>query len=79
MPAVTVRYFAMLREQRGCEVETLVVPEGATAGSVYDELFPPGPMGQMTVAFAVNQTYASRGASLKEGDELAFIPPVGGG
>ena len=31
------------------------------------------------LAFAVNQVYAPQDTSLKEGDEVALIPPVAGG
>ncbi len=32
-----------------------------------------------SLAFAVNQTYAPSSTELKEGDEVALIPPVAGG
>ena len=35
--------------------------------------------GHARVAYAVNREYASRGTVLRDGDELALIPPVSGG
>lgn len=79
MPTITVRFFAVLREQRGREEERVEVPEGATPASVYRALFPPGPAGALPVAFAINLTYAAADQPLCEGDELALLPPLGGG
>lgn len=79
MPQITVRYFAVLREHKGREEERVDVPEGATPASVYAALFPPGPAGTLPVAFAVNHAYASANVLLAEGDELALLPPLGGG
>ncbi|MCB9759217.1 MAG: MoaD/ThiS family protein [Alphaproteobacteria bacterium] len=79
MLTVTIRYFAALRESRGRDHETLEVAEGTTAKALYATLFPPGPLGALPVAYAINLTYVSGDTALSDGDELAFIPPVGGG
>lgn len=79
MPTVTVRYFATLREKRGREQEALEVPEGVTARALYRELFPPGPEGGLPVAFARNLEYVDGDTVLEDGDEVAFLPPLGGG
>ena len=74
---VTVRLFAALRERAGSGRRELDLPEGAIAGDVFAALEigdePPG------LAYAVNQEYAERSAVLKDGDEVALIPPVSGG
>ena len=74
---VTVRLFAALRERAGSGRRELDLPEGAIAGDVFAALEigdePPG------LAYAVNQEYAERSAALKDGDEVALIPPVSGG
>ena len=74
---VTVRLFAALRERAGAGRRELELPQGATAGDVFAALEigaePPG------LAYAVNQEYAERSAALKDGDEVALIPPVSGG
>jgi len=73
---VTVRLFAALRERAGAGRRELELPQGATAGDVFAALGigaePPG------LAYAVNQQYAERSADLKDGDEVALIPPVSG-
>ncbi len=74
---VTVRLFAALRERAGAGRHELELPEGATAGDVFAALAigaePPG------LAYAVNREYAERSAALRDGDEVAVIPPVSGG
>lgn len=76
---VTVRYFAVLRERKGCDEEALEVPSGTTLGGLYASLFPPGPGGALPVAYARNLVYASPSDVLADGDEVAFLPPIGGG
>lgn len=79
MPQVTVRHFAQLREQRGCEAEQVQLHAGCTVAEAYRELFPPGPQGALPVGFAVNHELVRPDHVLADGDELALIPPVGGG
>lgn len=76
---VVVRHFAMLRERRGVPSEELDVAPGTTVGELYRALFPPGPEGALPVMYAVNHGWAKPGQALAEGDEVAFIPPIGGG
>ena len=76
---VLVRHFAQLRERRGRDHETLELEPGATVGGLYRSLFPPGPAGVLPVMYAVNHAWAPADAALADGDEVAFIPPVGGG
>ncbi|NOY24794.1 MAG: MoaD/ThiS family protein [Oligoflexia bacterium] len=76
---VTVRYFAVLRERRGVETEDIQVDADTTISQLYARLFPPTAAGTMPVLFAVNQCYVDRDHCLSAGDEVAFIPPLGGG
>ncbi len=76
---VQVQYFAMLRERRGCAAETVQIQPGTTAADLYAILFPPGPDGMLPVMFAVNHQYVSKDQALVDADEVAFIPPLGGG
>lgn len=73
---VQVRYFASLREMRGVAEEMAELTEGMTAGDAYRRLCPPG---ELPVAYAVNQVRVGRDTLLAEGDELVFLPPLGGG
>jgi molybdopterin converting factor small subunit len=78
--AVRVRYFAALRERRARDEEEIEVRPGETLGEVYARLFPPGPDGQvLPVAFARNRETASADDPVQDGDEIAFLPPIGGG
>ena len=74
---VTVRLFAGLRERAGASSRPLELVDGAVVADVWPALGlgdePPG------LLFAVNRAYASREASLADGDEVALIPPVSGG
>lgn len=76
---VTVLYFGTLREQRGLEREQVPVPPGTTVAALYRQLFPPGPAGALPVAYACNEAYVSADTQPADGDEVVFIPPVGGG
>lgn len=73
---MVIRYFANLRELRGCESERIELPEGSTAGSAYAHLGLPA---ALPVAHAVNYERVAASTPLAEGDEVAFLPPLGGG
>jgi molybdopterin converting factor small subunit len=73
---VTVRYFAVLRELRGVSVEAVDLPAGTSAAAAFALLFPAF---ALPVAFAVNEAAAPGSTVLAEGDELVFLPPLGGG
>lgn len=80
--AVSVRYFARLREQAGTETETVSdVRAGATIGDLYDSLRRAHPAlpEREGVRAAVNREFADWDAELHPQDEIAFIPPVSGG
>jgi len=73
---VTLRYFAVLREQKGRDAEDVELPEGTTAAGAYALACPPA---QVRVAYAVNTEMVGPGTVLRGGDELALLPPLGGG
>ncbi len=79
MASVRVRYFASLREQRGTDEERVEIHEGETLGALYQRLFPPSPAGSLPVAYARNLVYASAEDVPLDGDEISFLPPIGGG
>jgi len=79
MPTVTVRYFAALREWKGCDSERVEVAAEETVRDLYLRLFPPGPLGTLPVAFARNLEYVPPDTAMAEGDEIGFLPPLGGG
>jgi len=73
---VRVRYFAFLRERQGRDEDTIDLAAGATAADAYHFLALPA---ELPVAFVVNLERVQPSQVLHEGDELAFLPPVGGG
>ena len=79
VPTVTIRYFAVLRERRGTDTESMSVPQGCTLAELYHQVFPPGPHGSLPIAYARNEEYASSEDVISDGDEIVFLPPLGGG
>ncbi len=79
---VTVRLFARLRDIAGAAELSREVKPDATIGSVWRELageFPElGPY-ERSISSAVNADYARMDTPLRDGDEVAFLPPVSGG
>lgn len=80
---VTVRLFAMLKQEAGVDRVELDLPAGAT---VADAVVAVGhragltrTLERMPLAHAVNREYAAGDDPLADGDELALIPPVSGG
>ncbi len=79
---IRMRYFAALREIVGAQEETLSVPEGASVADTRTLLLERHPRLASVLArtvCAVNRAYVPLETTLKEGDEVVFIPPVGGG
>jgi molybdopterin converting factor subunit 1 len=79
---VTIRLFARLREIAGASELERTLPDGATARTAWDALvgeFPPLEDYATAVSCAVNEEYARLTATLEDGDEVAFLPPVSGG
>jgi molybdopterin synthase catalytic subunit/molybdopterin converting factor small subunit len=79
---VRVLFFGMLKDLAGRGSDLLNLPERATLGDVfthYEEITPK--LGDLaaSIAISINQEFAGPDAKLKEGDEIAFLPPVSGG
>jgi molybdopterin synthase sulfur carrier subunit len=81
---IRLRFFASLREKLG-DGETLNLPAGSTAGTARDALLARGGAHADALArgravrCALNQRMCAESATLSDGDELAFFPPVTGG
>ena len=77
---ITVRYFAMFREQAGVGEETLEL-DAATAQDVYEQTQDrhgsTEPSGHCKVA--INDTMAEWTSDVKDGDVVLLFPPVAGG
>lgn len=79
---IRIRYFASFREVTGKGEERLEVPEGASVAEARALLLERYPrlQGIMERSLcAVNRSYVAPETRLHEGDELVFIPPMGGG
>jgi molybdopterin synthase sulfur carrier subunit len=80
MKTVRLRYFAVLREQRGLDAER-VETAAATASDLYQELRARHgftlPADRLRVA--VNEAFAPWSTAIRDGDEIVFIPPMAGG
>ncbi len=74
---LTVLAFARYRSLLGFERLELPLPEPATlAGLLAQERFEALPKEAL---LAVNQAFAPPSSPLREGDEVALMPPVSGG
>ncbi len=79
---VTVCYFARLRELAGCDTWTCEVPDGAIVRDVWAAgaaRFPATAVMAASLSCAVNADFSRMDAPVREGDEVAFLPPVSGG
>jgi sulfur-carrier protein len=83
---VTILYFARLREALGTAKEEVALPKGvANLGALRQVLAGRGETWahelshSRSVRMAVNQDMASADTPVKDGDEIAFFPPVTGG
>jgi molybdopterin converting factor subunit 1 len=79
---VRLLYFAVLRDITGKSEEVVELPDGTRAQEIWNRLrsrhdqlagYERPPL------TAVNESYVSADQLLRDGDEVAFIPPVAGG
>ena len=79
---ITLLYFAAARERTGKGSEIVELPEGATAGDAREAAcaaHPPLRAVADKLRLAVDQEFAGADRKLREGSEVALIPPVSGG
>jgi molybdopterin converting factor subunit 1 len=79
---VSVLFFGMAHDLTGIEREQLEVAEGERVGNLrrrYEKRFPRLRELAGSLLTAVNQEIAEPSLALREGDEVAFMPPVSGG
>jgi sulfur-carrier protein len=79
---VTIRLFARLREIAGAAELRRQIPDGGAAHDAWLALvaeFPALADYTRAVSCAINEEYAKLTATLHDGDEVAFLPPVSGG
>jgi molybdopterin synthase sulfur carrier subunit len=76
---ITVRYFANMRDRMGRAEESVSIDgDSVTVEALWNKVSPqqtlPG-----NILIAVNMEYTNGSRVLKNGDEVAFFPPVTGG
>jgi molybdopterin converting factor subunit 1 len=79
---VNVLYFGTLKDLFAKEQESMDVPDGTTVESLLSLLRAQTSKQSdiwRTLAVAVNRDYAGSATVLREGDEVALLPPVSGG
>lgn len=79
---IRLLFFAVLRDIAGRSEDVVELPEGARTGDVWQRLRDEYPALRDYIQppmIAVNESYVSADEPLRDGDELAFIPPVAGG
>ncbi|MCD6334569.1 MAG: molybdopterin converting factor subunit 1 [Candidatus Latescibacteria bacterium] len=77
-----VKFFALSRQATGTRYLEIRLPEDATAAllmEILGERFPKLRSLSPTLKLAVNWEYADPETILRDGDEVAVIPPVAGG
>jgi molybdopterin converting factor subunit 1 len=79
---VKVRFFAAPREALGVGELEMNVPSGTTVEGLVARLTEQHPVLRAYTRFlsvAVNRAYVGMQTALQDGDEVACLPPVGGG
>lgn len=79
---VNVLYFAAARDRVGLAIEPIEIADGAhldEALAVLERRHPELAPLWSHLAVAVDGVLAARGAALREGAEIALLPPVSGG
>lgn len=79
---VDVLYFGTMKDLVDLEQETLELPDASTVEMLMSFLRARTSKQSdiwRTLAVAVNRDYAGQGTVLRDGDEVALLPPVSGG
>ena len=79
---VNIKLFARLRDMAGAAELVRDLEGPATVQTVWDALVAELPAlaeFERTLSVAVNADYARMAAEVRDGDEVAFLPPVSGG
>ncbi len=73
---IQVKFFASLREQLGRSVTEIAAVD--TVAEAWQQATDGEPLPER-ILVAVNLDYATLDSAVKDGDEVAFFPPVTGG
>lgn len=75
---IQVKYFASLRERMGRGDDQVDAAGVATVAQVWESASGGEPL-PANILMAVNHEHAERDHPVRDGDEVAFFPPVTGG
>jgi molybdopterin converting factor subunit 1 len=79
---ISIKFFAAPREALGTDHIEMDLPAGSTVKDLIDALIDRYPVLETYTRFlsvAVNRAYVGMQTELQDGDEVACLPPVGGG
>jgi len=75
---ITVKFFASLREQIGLQSTLMDTADTLTVAQVWAQACNNAPL-PTHILMAINMEYTHINAPVRDGDEVAFFPPVTGG
>jgi molybdopterin synthase catalytic subunit len=79
---IKILFFGPTHDLTGVEEQQLEIPEGESVEGLWSRCskrFPRLQEAAYSLLFAVNRELADRSRVLRDGDEVAFLPPVSGG
>ena len=76
--SITVLYFASLRERMGRAGDQIEADTAMTVSDIWSQVSQGVEM-PTNILCSINMEYVDAGHSVKDGDEVAFFPPVTGG
>ena len=80
--SIRVLFFASLADivgERARQVESTEVTDVISVFNKFAEEFPAMETHRASILFALNSEFTRPDASVRDGDEVAFLPPVSGG
>lgn len=78
--SITVKYFASLRERLGRSEDQLELSgDNSTVAEIWQRVSESEQELPDNILTAINMEYVKPDARVKDGDEVAFFPPVTGG
>ncbi len=75
---ITIKFFASLREEVGKNEIQIEASEQLTIAKIWNQVCDGIPLPNH-VLMAINMEYTDLNSLVKDGDEVAFFPPVTGG
>jgi len=79
---INLKMFSVIKDAVGSKEMTIEVSPGMSLGDLLRELlfrYPKLKPHVKSIMFAVNRDFADLRTKLNEGDEVALMPPIGGG